>query len=120
MLIKFLILFAVAAIAPQVFSGVKVKGLVTAALVAVVFGVLNVLLGGVLAFLLKLFGLPVILLTLGLAALLVTPIVNTILLKLTDAVLEGFEIKGLGTAFGMGLLFAVANWLGDVIVYVTA
>ncbi len=114
MLIKFLVLFAAAAIAPQVLGGVKIKGLGTAALIALVFGVLNFFFGWALEPLLGLLTLPLSWITLGLAGLLVVPVANAILLKVTDAVIDGFEIEGLLPAFLMGVLFVPAGWLGDL------
>ena len=116
MLIKLLILFAVAALAPQILPGVKVKRLSTAALIAVVFAAFNFLFGWLLAVVVTLISLPAIIVTLGLFSLVIPTVINTILIKLTDLVLDGFEIKGWWPALGMGLLFGVGVWLGDVIV----
>ena len=116
MLIKLLILFAVAAVAPQIFPGVKVKGLSTAALIAVVFAAFNFLLSWLLGPLLTIVTLPAIILTLGLFSLVIPTLVNTVLIKLTDMVLDGFEIKGWWPALGMGLLFGIGVWLGELIV----
>lgn len=116
MLTKLLILFAVAALAPRIIPGVKVKRLATAALIAVVFAAFNFLFGWLLGLVVTLLSLPAIIVTLGLFVLVIPTIVNTILVKLTDMVLDDFEIKGWWPALGMGLLFGVGVWLGDVIV----
>ncbi len=115
MLIQFLILFAIAAIAPQIFPGIKIKSMGTAALIAVVFGVFNFLFGWFLTFLVGLVSLPLIIVSVGLFILLIPTLVNAILLKLTDALLEDFELSGWWPAIGMGLLFSLGGWLGDKI-----
>lgn len=115
MLAQFLILTVLASVAPQIVPGVKVKGIESAALLTVVFVLLNMVLGPFLKWTLAALSLPFVILTLGLFMFVVTVTVNTLLLKLTDALLDSFEIKGWGPAFLMGLLFTfggyVAGWI---------
>ena len=66
MLAKLLILTVVALVAPQIVPGVKVKGIESAALIAVVFALLNFLIGWLLHGALALISLPFVLLTFGL------------------------------------------------------
>jgi putative membrane protein len=113
MLIEFLILLAIAAVAPQVFPGIKVRSVGAAALVAVVFAVFNFFLGWFLTFLVTLVSIPAIILTLGAFAIFIPTFVNAILLRLTDALLEDFELSGWIPALGMGFLFAVGGWFAD-------
>ena len=115
MLIKLLVLTAVAALAPQVFPGIKVKRLATAALIAVVFGVFNLLVGWLLSLVVGLVSLPLIILSVGLFSFFVPTIVNAILLRITDALLEDFELEGWWPALGMGFLFALGGWAADKI-----
>ncbi|MEM7585947.1 MAG: phage holin family protein [Acidobacteriota bacterium] len=109
LLIKFFVFTVIAAISPQVSPGIKVRGTGAAALVALVFGICNVLIGWLLTGILTFFSLPLIWLTLGLFKIVVTTIINAILLKITDAVLEPFELDGWGPAFVMGFLFALGS-----------
>lgn len=111
LIVSFIVFTVIALVSPQILPGIKVKGLGTAALVALVFGVLNLVIGWLLGFVVGLVVLPFTCLTLGLFAFLIPMIVNAILLKITDVVLESFEIKGWGPALGMGLLFGLGSLL---------
>jgi len=115
LLIKFVIFTAIAAISPQLIPGIKVKGLGAAASVALVFGILNLLFGWVLGFLVKAISLPLACLTFGIFWLLVPMLVNAILLKVTDLLLEAFELEGWWPALGMGLLFALGGLLARAV-----
>lgn len=115
LLIKFVIFTAIAAVSPQIIPGIKVKGLGSAAAVALVFGILNLLFGWVLGFLVKVVSLPLACLTFGIFWLLVPIIINTILLKVTDAVLDGFELEGWWPALAMGVLFALGGVLARAV-----
>ncbi len=111
MWIQFLVFALIAGLSPTIISGAKVKDFGTALLVGLVFGVLNVLIGKLLIVVITMLSLPVIIVTLGLFTLLITSITNMILLKITDAFLEGFELEGWTPAFLMGILIAIANLL---------
>ncbi|MEM6797467.1 MAG: phage holin family protein, partial [Acidobacteriota bacterium] len=111
MVAQFLVLTAVAFLAPQILPGVKVKGISAAALVALSFAVLNLLLGWILTTVLTLTSLPLLILTLGLFEVVITALVNGLLLKLADRFLDSFDLDGWLPAFGMGLLFALGGWL---------
>ncbi len=93
MMIELLILLAIAAIAPQIFPGIKVKSLGTAALVAVVFAMINFFLGWLLTLVLTIVSIPAIILTLGAFTVFIPTLVNAILLRMVDAVLEDFDSK---------------------------
>jgi putative membrane protein len=85
---------------------VKVKSVGSAFVVAIVFSVLNVLLGWLItAFLVV----PAIL-TLGLLFLFVPFIVNTVLLWLTDKVMGSFEIETFGGLFTSAAIITLVNW----------
>ena len=85
----------------RVLPGVHVESYGTAVLVTVIYGLINVTLGT----LLKLLGLPFVILTLGIFLI----IINTFLLWLTDQLLEDFEIEDLGTTFIAALLITIAD-----------
>lgn len=86
---------------------VQVKGVGTAVIVAIVFSVLNFLLGWVIHAVLFV---PA-LLTLGLLFLFVPFIVNVIMLWLTDRLIDAFEIKTLGALLTAAAAITVVNWL---------
>ncbi len=111
LLAQFIVITLIAFISPQVFPSVKVRGIGAAATVAIIFGILNLLIGWLLTAGISLVSLPLTCLTLGLFQLLVPAVVNAVLLKITDAVLDSFEIQGWLPAFGMGFLFALGGWL---------
>jgi putative membrane protein len=73
----------------------------TSVMVAIVYGLINVTLG----FMLKLLGLPFIIITLGVFLI----IINTFLLWITDQLLEDFEIKDIGTTFIAALLITITD-----------
>ena len=75
--------------------------------VALVFAVVNALVGPILRFL----SFPAILLSLGLFLL----IVNAALLGLTAALSDRLSVDGFGTAVLGGLVLAVVGWAADVV-----
>jgi len=111
LVVSFVVYTVIAFLSPQILPGIKVKGIEAAALVALVFGVLNLLIGWILSGALSLLTLPLTCLTLGLFSLVIPTLVNAVLLKITDAFLEPFEIKGCWPALGMGLLFGLGSLL---------
>jgi uncharacterized membrane protein YvlD (DUF360 family) len=106
-LVHLAVLTGVVVLSSRVISGVRVKNVPTAVAVAVVFAVLNVLLGWLLHVLLFV---PTVL-TLGLLGLFVPLIVNAALLWLTDRVLKAFEIDHAKALWLMALAITVARWL---------
>jgi putative membrane protein len=113
------ILLHIAALAATVLGiarflpGVEVKGVKTAVIVAVVFSVLNFLLGWVIHALLFV---PA-LLTLGLLFFFVPYIVNTAMLWLTDKLIGDFEIKTARALLISSALITVVNWLFHAAMY---
>jgi putative membrane protein len=87
--------------------GVEVKGVKSAVIVAVVFSVLNLLLGWLLHVLLFV---PA-LLTLGLLFFFVPFIVNAVLLWLTDKLIASFELKTPRALFLSAAVITAVNWL---------
>lgn len=92
-----LVIYAVADLLP----GVRLRGLGTALLVAAVYSMVNVLFGGVL----RILTFPLILLTLGLFLL----VINSMMLWVTDLIVEDFEIRDAGTTFVAALLITVGD-----------
>ncbi len=73
--------------------------------IALIFGVVNAIVGPVL----RLLSLPFVLLTLGLFLL----VINAVLLALTAGLTDRLTIDGIGTAVIGGLILAVAGWVAD-------
>ena len=96
----------------RIIPSVHVKSVGAAIVVALVFSVLNVFLGGLIRVLLIVPGI----LTLGLVLLLSTFIVNTILLWLTDKLLGSFEIETFGGLFTSAAILTAVNWVFHVYV----
>lgn len=112
MLKRLLILWAISTgallLLPVVFgAGVDVDDWSTAALAAVVVGIVNCTIGPVL----KLVTLPIRFLTVGLFTLLI----NGALLLLVSNVVPGFEIDGFWTAVLAAIVYSVVTWLGGQI-----
>ena len=91
----------------RIFSTVKVRSVGAALAVAIVFSVLNVLLGW---FIRVVLFVPAIL-TLGLLFLFIPLIVNTILLWLTDKLIRSFEIQTFGALLASAALITLVNGL---------
>lgn len=75
--------------------------------IALIFAVVNAVVGPVL----RLIGLPFVILTLGLFLL----VINAALLGLTAALTDRLTVDGFGAAVLGGLLLAVGGWLADQI-----
>jgi len=90
-----------------VVPGFHVTSVVAAAVAAVVIGLLNATLGNVM----KLLGCPLMVLTLGLAAL----VVNALMILLASAMVDGFRVDGFLPAFiGSILLSIVSTIVGAI------
>jgi putative membrane protein len=73
--------------------------------IALIFGIVNAVVGPVL----RLLSLPFVLLTLGLFLL----VINAALLGLTALLSDRLTIDGFGTAVIGGLILAIASWVAD-------
>jgi putative membrane protein len=89
-------------VATLLVSGVHVYGgVVTYLWIAVLFGVINAILGSIL----RLFTLPLVVLTLGLFSL----VISTVMLALTAALSSKLDIDGFWSAFLAALVVAVVS-----------
>jgi putative membrane protein len=89
-------------VATLLISGIHVYGgVVTYLWIAVLFGVVNAILGGIL----RLFTLPLVLLTLGLFSL----VISTAMLGLTAALSSKLDIDGFWSALGAAAVVAVVS-----------
>jgi putative membrane protein len=119
--VKFLIWIVVNALALAVaawlLDGIRLTGgsdsdrLVTLVVVALIFGVINAVLGPVI----KLLSLPFIILTLGLLLL----VINALLLMLTSSISQslglGFVVAGFGTAVVGAIIITIATWVLEAV-----
>ncbi|MGY1630741.1 phage holin family protein [Geodermatophilus sp. SYSU D01186] len=76
--------------------------------IALVFAVVNAIVGSVL----RLLSLPFILLTLGLFLL----VVNAAVLGITAALSDRLQVDGFGAAVVLGLMLAIGGWFVDLVV----
>ncbi len=98
-----LVLAGVIFFVAESMKGVHIEGYGTAIVVAVVYSVINFVLGTALAIL----TLPLVILTVGLFKL----VINTFMLWITDQMIDGFEIRDIGTTF----IFAIIITVSDII-----
>ncbi|GAB3629449.1 membrane protein [Pandoraea terrae] len=96
-------------IVPHIVSGIHLRGVGTAFLVAVVLGLINALLRPILVVL----TLPVTVLTLGLFIL----VINALLFQLAAHLLKGFEVSGFWAAFFGSLLYSLISWVLSALVF---
>ena len=89
-------------VAALLISGFHVYGgVVTYLWIAVLFGVINAIIGGIL----RLFTLPLVVLTLGLFSL----VISTAMLALTASLSSKLDIDSFWSAFGAALIVAVVS-----------
>ena len=91
----------------EFMPGIRLKNFGTALIVAIVYSLINLLIG----WLLLLLSLPLIIITFGLFKF----IINGFLLLLTDKMMEDFEIDGIGTtlfaAFLITIVDSILRWI---------
>jgi len=85
----------------QLLPGIRLKNFGTAIIVAVVYSLINYLIGWLLLFL----SLPFMVLTFGLFKF----VINGFLLLITDKMLEDFKIDGIGTTFLAAFLITIID-----------
>jgi putative membrane protein len=90
----------------RVLPSVRIRSVGTAVIVAIVFSVLNVLLGWLITAVLFV---PAVL-TLGLLFFFIPFLVNLVVLWLTDKLIASFEISALGGLFATAGAITVVNW----------
>ncbi|MDF0720510.1 MULTISPECIES: phage holin family protein [Chryseobacterium group] len=95
-IINLLVTAAVAFLLTKVLSGVHIDGFSTAIVFAIVLGILNLIVSPIL----KLLGLPLTIITLGLFSL----VINAIVILIADYFIEGMQIDGFWWAF----IFSIA------------
>jgi len=98
---SFLLLSAAIFIVANFMPGIKIKSIWTTLLVAVVYSLVNFLVGWLLRFM----ALPLIFITFGLFNF----VVNAVILWLTDRLIDDFEIDGLLNTLIAAFLITVIN-----------
>lgn len=98
-------------VASAVMPGVRVRKGNTAIGIAFAFALLNLFFGWGVRAVLAVVLLPAAVLTFGLPYLVLGLLVNTILLYVTDKIIDDFEIKGFWPLLGTAGLISVAAWL---------
>ncbi len=102
-LLSILILAVAVFIVAKLMPSIHIKSFWTALVVALVYSVINFLVG----WLLTLLALPFIILTLGLFKF----VINAFLLWVTDKLIEDFEIDGVGATLIAALLITIIDWI---------
>jgi putative membrane protein len=115
-MVKTFIIQAIAAgiavlVAAKIIPGVRIRKTETAIGIALAFAVLNLVAGWLLKIVLAVVLLPAAILTFGLPYLVLGLIVNTILLYITDKLMDDFEITGFWPLVGSAGLISVAAWI---------
>ncbi|MFC1839487.1 phage holin family protein [Thermodesulfobacteriota bacterium] len=85
----------------ELLPGIRLKNFGTAIIVAIVYSLINYLIG----WLLVLLSLPFIIITFGLFKI----VINALLLLITDKVIDDFEIDGIGITFMAALLISIVD-----------
>jgi len=88
-----------------ILPGIELSGMVTALVVAVVMGILNVLLRPILILL----SLPVTILTLGLFLF----VINACIVYLTAELIDGFNVRNFWWALAFSLILSIINSIFD-------
>jgi putative membrane protein len=101
MLLHFVIITLVFLLLASVVPGFSVKSWQAAAIAALVFGLVNAILGPILTII----SLPLIILTLGLFWF----VINALLLILVGFIVPGFDFNGLGPALIVSIVLAAVN-----------
>ena len=105
-LLKLLVIIAAVYAAAALIPGVSVSGEpVDYLVIAVIFGLVNLLVRPIVALL----SLPFILLTLGLFLL----VVNAAMFALTAALTDRLSVDGFGSAVLAGLVVSIVSWIGE-------
>ena len=108
-LLNILLLSAAVFVVASLMPAIRIKNYGTALIVALVYSVINFLIGWLLRFL----ALPFIWITLGLF----TFVINAFLLWVTDKLIQDFEIKSIGSTLIAAFLITLIHWGLRVILF---
>jgi len=111
-MIKFLLKFILTAVLTyglaQILPNVHLSGVASAAVLVIVLGILNATVKPIL----KLLGFPITVLTLGLFLI----VINVIIVKLADYLLDGFAVSGFISALIFSLALSLVTSVVDMVV----
>lgn len=107
LLLKILLSAIAVIISAYLIPGVRVDGILTAVIVAIILGLLNAFVKPILVIL----TIPVTILTLGLFLL----VINVIIIYLAAAIVPGFAVTGFLAALLFSIVLALVGWLLDAI-----
>jgi len=111
-MIKFLLKFILTAVLTyglaQILPNVHLNGVASAAVLVIVLGILNATVKPIL----KLLGFPITVLTLGLFLI----VINVIIVKLADYLLDGFAVSGFISALIFSLALSLVTSVVDMVV----
>ena len=108
LIIKLLATAVAAYVAAWLLDDVNIDSIQTTLIVALVFGILNAIVRPILVLL----TIPITVVTLGLFLL----VINIIIVKLTDALIDGFEVNGWLAALLFSLIVSVVSSIISAIV----
>ena len=94
---------------PYVMSGIEVKSVYIALIVAVVLGLINAVVRPILILL----TLPVTVLTLGLFIL----VINALLFWFVASFVDGFQVSGFWAAFFGAILYSLITWAANALLF---
>ncbi len=113
LLVRWIVLAVAIAVAVKVVPGVHLKsGLLTLLGVALVFGVVNLLIGSVI----RVVSLPIRILTIGLFSI----VINAVLLEITAHLDHGITLDGFGTALLAALVISICTTILGAVVAIAA
>ncbi|AYA36636.1 phage holin family protein [Hymenobacter oligotrophus] len=107
-ILKFILSGIIAYVLTKVLPGAHLGSFVDALLLVVVLGLLNAVVKPIL----KLIGLPITILTLGLFLL----VINAVIVLLADWILPGFKVDGFVAALIFSVVLTVATAIVDMII----
>jgi putative membrane protein len=98
-------------LASKIVPGVRIRKTESALGIAAAFALLNLLTGWLVKAVVAIVLLPAAFLTFGLVYLVFGLIVNSILLYITDKLIDDFEIKSFGSLVSTAALISIAAWI---------
>ncbi|HXT99799.1 MAG TPA: phage holin family protein [Polyangia bacterium] len=113
LLLHLVVLTATVLLLARFLPSVRIKSVGAAIVVALVFSVLNILLGW---FIRAVLFVPAVF-TFGLLFLFLPFIVNAVLLWLTDKLIKSFEIESIGGLLTSAAVITLVNWLFHVVAH---
>lgn len=109
-LVRILIVAVIAYFTANMLSGVTVKNFTSAVVLAIVLALLNATVG----WLLSVFAVPIDFLTFSLFSGLIALVINAVVIKIADNLLDGFRVKNFWWALGFALIVSFVTGIFNV------